>query len=207
MKRLFIMAISLLVAGVANAQNSGVRFGAKAGANFSNIIKTGDDDFETEYKTGLHAGLFLEIPVIDRLSFAPELMYSQKGYKNTSDNILFGQTEYSVTTNFIEVPILAKIQASNSFSVHLGPQVSFLTSTTESFKQGSDEFRRTIQEDNDNLKKSLFGGVVGVGFDLNPKLGLNARYALDFQENNENGTSETPVYKNQVFQVGLGLKL
>jgi hypothetical protein len=33
-----------------------------------------------------------------------------------------------------------------------------------------------------------------------------ARYALDFQKNNENGTSQTPEYKNQVFQLGLGVK-
>jgi len=210
MKKVFIFAIALFTAGAVNAQSTsnpdGVKFGIKAGANLSNIIKTGDDNFKTEFKPGFNAGLFMELPIVSRLAFAPELMYSQKGYKNSSTNILGTPREYSVTTNFIELPILAKIKASDAFSVVVGPQVSFLTSTTEKFKQGDQTTQNTIREDNDNLKKSLVGGVVGFGYDLSTNMSLNGRYALDFQKNNENGTSETPVYKNQVFQLGLGFK-
>lgn len=212
MKKVFIFAIGLLVAGVANAQTSsskksgGPQFGLKAGGNFSNIIKTGDDNFKTEFKPGFNAGLFIEIPIVDRLSFAPELMYSQKGYKTTGSSVLGGDYDYSVTTNFIEVPILAKIQAAPNFSIVLGPQVSFLSSTTESFKQGSQTYQNTVKANNDNLKKSIAGGVVGIGIDITPKVSLNGRYALDFQKNNENGTSETPLYKNQVIQASLGFK-
>lgn len=134
-------------------------------------------------------------------------MYSQKGYKRTGTSFLFGEpTEYSVTTNFIEVPVLAKIKASNNFSIVVGPQVSFLSSTTEKFTTGSSQSQRTVKEENDNLKKSLFGGVVGLGIDLTPKVSLNGRYALDFQKNNENGSSESPQYKNQVIQASLGFK-
>lgn len=203
MKRIIVLAIGVLFAGAVNAQS----FGVKGGVNFSNIIKTGDENFNTEFKTGFNAGLFAEIPIISSLSFAPELMFSQKGYKTTGTSLLGGPNEYSVTTNFIELPILAKINASDKFSIVAGPQVSFLTSTTETFKQGSDSYQNKIREENDRLKKSLFGGVVGVGFGLTDKLSLHGRYALDFQKNNENGTNETPIYKNQVYQVSLGIKL
>ena len=203
MKRIIVLAIGVLFAGVVNGQT----FGVKGGVNFSNILKTGDQNFNTEFKTGFNAGMFAEIPIISSLSFAPELMFSQKGYKTTGSSLLGGPNEYSVTTNFIELPILAKINASDKFSIVLGPQVSFLTSTTETFKQGSDSYQNKIREENDRLKKSLFGGVVGVGFGLTEKLSLHGRYALDFQKNNENGTNETPIYKNQVYQVSLGIKL
>lgn len=203
MKKAFILAISVLLAGAANAQT----FGIKGGANFANIIKTGDEDFNTELKTGVNAGIFMEIPVVSSFSIAPELMFSQKGYKTSGTSLLFGPNEYSVTTNFIELPILAKINATNKFSIVLGPQVSFLTSTTEKFTQGSDTYKNTIREENDNLKKSLFGGVGGVNIGLTESLSLHGRYAIDFQKNNENGTSETPLYKNQVFQASLAIKL
>lgn len=203
MKKLLILAICALPVISANAQS----FGIKGGANFANIIKTGDDDFKTEFNTGFNAGVFLDIPIIGGLSFSPEVMYSQKGYKTSGTSILGGPNEYSVTTNFVEIPVLAKLNATNRFNIVLGPQVSFLTATTEKFTQGSDSYQNTIREENENLKKSLFGGVVGIGLGLTDKLSLNGRYALDFQKNNEDGSNETPVYKNQVYQVSLGLKL
>lgn len=203
MKKVIILAVGVLFAGAVNAQT----FGVKGGLNFSNIIKTGDEDFNTEFKTGFNAGLFVEIPIVSSFAFAPELMFSQKGYKTSGTSLLGGANEYSVTTNFIELPILAKINASDKFSIVVGPQVSFLTSTTETFKQGSESYQNTIREENDRLKKSLFGGVIGIGLDMTNKVSLHGRYALDFQKNNENGTTETPRYKNQVYQVSLGYKL
>jgi Outer membrane protein beta-barrel domain len=208
MKKVFMFAIGVLVAGATKAQTSGskdIQFGVKAGVNFSNVIKTRDDNFKTTFKPGFNAGVFVEVPIIDRLSFAPEVVFSQKGYKSTS-TFLGTDYEYSVTTNFIEVPILAKINATDAFSVFLGPQVSFLASTATKFTKGDDSYQNLVKETNKNLKKSLFGGVVGVGFDVTPQVNINARYALDFQKNNENGTSETPVYKNQVFQLSLGYR-
>ncbi|MES3019445.1 MAG: porin family protein [Bacteroidota bacterium] len=203
MKKAFILAIGVFLAGSASAQT----FGIKGGANFANIIKTGDEDFNTELKTGFNAGIFVEIPIVSSFSVAPELMFSQKGYKTSGSSLLFGPNEYTVTTNFIELPILAKINATNKLSIVLGPQVSFLTSTTEKFTQGSDSYKNTIREENDNLKKSLFGGVGGLNIGLTESLSLHGRYAIDFQKNNENGTSETPLYKNQVFQASLAIKL
>ena len=214
MKKVFILAISLLTAGVANAQTKtksstasvgAVKFGVKAGVNLANIIKTGDNNFKTEFKPGFHAGIFVDIPVVDRLSFAPELVYSQKGYKTTGTSLLGGAYDYNVTTNFIDVPILAKINATPAFHIVLGPQVSFLTSTTTKYQSGSSQYQQTINNENKNLKKSLVGGVIGLGFDISNKVSINGRYALDLQRNNENGTSETPKYRNQVIQAGLAI--
>src|SRR5690606_30946548 len=103
-----------------------------------------------EYKTGFNAGVYADIPLVSGLSLAPELMFSQKGYKTTGNSVLGGPFEYSVTTNFVELPVLAKIGAGDRFHVVLGPQVSFLTSTTEKFSQGSDSYQNTIKEENDN---------------------------------------------------------
>ena len=56
------------------------------------------------------------------------------------------------------------------------------------------------------FKKSIAGGVIGAGFDITPKIGISARYAIDFQKTDEEGNTSTPAFKNQVFQAGLGFK-
>ena len=202
MKRILILSYVLFTAVAVNAQS----LGGRVGVNFSNMIRTGDDNFETDFKPGFHAGITLDIPLVDRLSFSPELMFSQKGYKTNGTSVLGGENDYSVTTNFIEIPILLKINAASGFNIHLGPQVSFLTSTTESWETGSDDYRRTIKEENENLRKNIIGGVIGAGFNVGGRTSLVARYALDLQKNHENGESETPEYRNQVIQLGLGFK-
>jgi len=201
MKYFFTIALAALLVAEAKAQSVSVR----AGANFANMVKSGDKNFSTDFKPGFHAGLGIDIPLVAGLAFSPEILFSQKGYKTTA-SVLGSETKYSVTTNYIDVPILAKFRTSG-FNIHVGPQISFLTSTTESWDSGSQEYRNTIKEENANLKKSIISGVAGIGFDVSSKVSLIARYAIDFQKNNGDGTSQTPEYKNQVIQVGLGIKL
>lgn len=203
MKKIAIFSTAMLFAGVVNAQ---LAVGVKGGLNYSNIVKTGDNNFKTEYKPGFHAGIFVEIPVVDRLSFAPEINYSQKGYKSSGSTLFGNDYTYTQTTNFIEIPILAKINAAPGFSIHLGPQVSFLTSTTLTEKTGNNVNKKTIDDNNNNLRKSLVGGVIGAAFNVGNNVDLSARYALDLQKNDGNGNSSIPEYRNQVWQLGLGFK-
>jgi hypothetical protein len=48
--------------------------------------------------------------------------------------------------------------------------------------------------------------LIGFRYDVTDKVDIHGRYALDFQKNNEDGSKETPEYRNQVFSVGLGIK-
>jgi opacity protein-like surface antigen len=200
MKKLFIIVAGLFIAGAANAQ-SPVRFGIKAGVNIANIIKdNGNNDFKTDAKTGFNAGLTADIKLTDGIAFTPEVLYSQKGYKLSS-----GNSEYKRTTNFIDVPILASIRLASPLNLVVGPQVSFLMST--STKYTSNNSTLTVNNnDSDNFKKSLLGGVIGLRYDLTNSVDVHGRYAIDFQKNNENGTTETPEFKNQVWSFGLGYK-
>ncbi|MFA6277035.1 MAG: porin family protein [Pedobacter sp.] len=205
MKKIIILAIGLFITGVANAQSTdkAIRLGIKAGANYSNIIKDdGNNDFKTDYLVGYHAGITLDIPLLPNLAFTPEALYSTKGYKSSST---FG--DFTQTTHFIDIPILASIKLAEGLNVVAGPQVSFLLSTNNKFENGFGTAEQQIVEDDaDRFKKSLVGGVIGFRYDFSNKVGINGRYALDFQKNNENGSTQTPEYKNQVFQLGLGIK-
>lgn len=203
MKKVFILAIALFTTGLAYAQ-SPVRLGVKAGANLSNIIKDdGNNNFDTKMLVGFNAGLTLDINLIEGIAFTPEVLYSTKGYKLTS-----GIGEYTQTTNFIDIPVLASIKLGGSgLNLVAGPQVSFLMSTKNKFESGFGTVEQeSIEDDSDRFKKSLVGGVIGFRYDLTDKFDIHGRYALDFQKNNENGTSNTPEFKNQVFSLGLGVK-
>lgn len=208
MKKVLIFAIGLLIAGVAQAQTGGLKFGIKGGLNVSNMIKgDGNNDYKTNYIPGFNAGITLDIPIVSRLGIAPELVYSTKGYEATYTSLLGQQQTFTQTTNFIEAPILLRVGLSDKFNIVAGPQVSFLMSTKNKFNNGfSTTEEQKIEDESDRFKKSLFGGVIGFRYDLSSQLDIHGRYALDFQKNNENRTHETPEYKNQVFQVGLGIK-
>lgn len=203
MKKIIILAICLFTAAAVHAQ-SPIRFGVKAGLNLPNIIKgDGNNDYNTKVNPGFNAGITLDIMLIKGLAFTPELLYSTKGYKLETS---WG--EFKQTTHFVDIPLLATINVGGSgLNLVVGPQVSFLTSTTNKY---TSDFGPTIQEefneDSDKFNKSLVGGVIGFRYDINDRVDLHGRYALDFQKNNEDGTRRTPEYKNQVFSVGFGLK-
>lgn len=203
MKKIIILAIGLFTAGVVNAQ-SPVRLGVKAGLNIPDIIKgDGNNSFDTKVNPGFNAGITVDIKLIQGLAFTPELLYATKGYKA---NTVLG--EFTQTTHFIDVPILATINLGGSgLNLVAGPQVSFLMKTNNKFESGFGTAEQEIIEDDaDRFKKSLAGGLIGFRYDLTDRFDIHGRYALDFQKNNEDGTSETPEFKNQVFSVGLGLK-
>lgn len=203
MKKIFVLAAGLLFAGAVHAQ-SPVRFGIKGGLNLSNIIKdNGNNDFDTKINPGFNAGVTVDINLIEGVAFTPEVLYSTKGYKLTS-----GAGEFTQTTSFIDVPILASIKLGGSgLNLVAGPQVSFLMSTKNKFENGFGSVdQEIVEDDSDRFKKSLVGGVVGLRYDINENIDFHGRYALDFQKNNENGSSRTPEFKNQVFSLGFGYK-
>jgi hypothetical protein len=213
MKKIFASAAVLLMAGLgtfnaqtsSTAKTSDVHFGLRAGLNLSNIIKTDNSDFSTDIKPGFNAAAFLEIPIVSGFSVQPELQFSQKGYIATG-SVLGSPYEYRVTTNYVEVPLLAKISPSNNFGIVVGPQFSFLTSTNTKFKTSNSSYEENVDNDNDNLRKNILGGVLGIEVASSNAI-FSLRYNLDFQTNNGDGTSSTPKYKNQVLGLSVGIRL
>jgi opacity protein-like surface antigen len=200
MKKIIFLAAGLLLAGAANAQ---IKFGVAGGANFSNIIKTDDPNFTTSYKTGFNAGVTMDIHLIGPLSFDPEILYDTKGYKAQTTS-----GEFTQRTNFIDAPLLAKIKLAPGFGIIVGPQVSFLMSTTNTYSNGfSTVVQQRYEDDSNRFRKSIIDGVIGVSIDLSSNVDLRARYTLDLQQDNVDGTTQTPQYRNQVWQIGLGFKI
>ena len=175
------------------------KVGIAGGLNVSNTVDAYNSDFSTSSIAGAHIGLTFEVPLIYPLSFAPEILFSQKGYKAETQYGTFRQR-----TNHIDIPLLAKFRVTKGFNIVVGPQLTFQTSTRNTYDDGFS----TIYRDNyDNLNdKSFIAGVLGVGIDINRNVELRARYALDLQQNRGDYNSSLPDFRNQVFQIGLGFK-
>jgi len=204
---LAIFAINVHAQKTSSAEKTnGLHFGIKAGLNLANIVKTDDNNFSTQLKPGLNAGVFLELPIINGFSVQPEVFYSQKGYKTSGSTVVNGPYEYNITSNFIDVPILARFAPSKSFAILAGPQYSFLMSTKTKFTSTNTTYQNLVENDNNNLKKNIFGGVIGFEAGTEAVI-FSARYNIDFQQNNGDGSSTTPKYKNQLFAIGIGIRL
>jgi hypothetical protein len=221
MKKNLFLAICLLVAGSVSAQrryyhsqrdNSGYRnhnnddfytpkIGLEIGANVSNQVSSSNSNYSTGSLGGLNAGLTFDLPIIYPLSFAPEVLYSQKGYEATTDNGIFTQR-----THFIDIPLLAKFKVGPAFNFYIGPQLSYLLSTTNTYDDGFAVASEHYYENN-NGHKSFLDGVLGVSFDINRSVDLHARYTLDLQQTDSQGSTYVPNYRNQVWQFGIGFRL
>ena len=181
MKKLFIVG-AMLVAFSLNikAQDMEPKIGIKAGANLMmggkfNVLGT---DYTSKYVPGFQAGVFLDLPLSSKLSFSPEVLYAQKGakFEGTAGSL---NGEIKTKLGYIDVPVLLTINATPQFNFVVGPQASFLVNhETTTYVNGVETASNTKKDD---VRKSIAGGVVGMGYKLSPNLNLNARYSMDFQ--------------------------
>ncbi|MDY3318497.1 porin family protein [Riemerella anatipestifer] len=203
MKKLF-----LGLAVVAGSFAFGQQFGAKAGLNVSSISKEGYDD--TKAKVGYYAGVFLNAPVSESFSIQPEVLYNNLGSK-TTETISSLKRERKLNLDYISVPVMFQYKATPEFYLEAGPEFSFLvganSKTSYETPLGSGKIPAELNKDNYNGFN--FGMGLGLGFDITPNIGVNARYVAGFTDINKNGTisvSNNATNKNNTFQVGLGVK-
>ena len=183
-----------------------VRIGLKGGLSLATVIKTNDNNFSTGTLLGFNGGAVLQLPIGHFISIQPEVLFSQKGFRSTGTAI-GTDYDYRRYLNFLDIPILLRINATKYFGIVVGPQYSYLLGTHTTFKSGDSGFEQDVKNDNDNIKKNIFGGVIGADINLSDNFFIYGRYTIDFQNNNGDGTSSTPAYKNQVFQLGIGVLL
>jgi len=219
MKKILFMAICLFAAGSVSAQQyyygprhqhqrhqqqrsnddfSKVKIGLTGGLNIANTVDAYNSYYTTGTIAGFNAGIYFDVPVAFPVSFAPEVLFSQKGFEGQ----LNSGGNFTSRSNFIDVPLLAKFHLAPGFNFLVGPQISFLTSTTNTYH---DVDETTQDHYNYNGNNTFVDGVVGVSFDINPVLELRARYTIDLNSNDGNGYY--PDYRNQVFQIGLGFRI
>lgn len=190
MKKLFlIIAVIFLCSNVtaqeSNTSDDGIKFGVKAGVNFATL--TGDTE-GIKSRTSFHVGALVEIPISEKFSVQPELMYSGQGAKDES-------SDDEIKLDYLNIPIMAKLYVAEGFSIEVGPQVGFLLSAKEEFDGQSDDIK-------DFVKGTDFGVNFGLGYKMETGLNFGARYNLGLSNINDFGGDDS--VKNGVFQISIG---
>lgn len=187
-----------------NDYSEKIMIGFKAGLNLSNVYDSEGEQFDADSKLGYAAGGFVAIPIGKRFGLQPEIMVSQKGFQATG--YMFGsQYSFTRTTTYIDVPVLFAIKPVEFLSIVLGPQYSFLIKQRDVYTNGVTTYEQETEFENDNIRKNTlcFTG----GADVNIKqLVFGARVGWDLLNNNGNGTTSTPRYKNVWYQATVGFR-
>lgn len=212
MKKIFltITALALLLSNI-NAQDAeaskNLHFGVKAGVNLANVYDADGEQFNAESKAGFVAGAFLTIPLGEFLGVQPEVLFSQKGYQTTG-SVIGIDYKYTHTSNYIDVPLLVAFKPIPFFTILAGPQYSFLISEKNEFTNTlfTDPLIQKSDFENKSVRKNTLGFVGGGEVNID-HLVIGARVGFDILNNNGDGTTTTPRYKNIVYQLTVGLRM
>lgn len=217
-----VTAVTVITPFTPIDQKDPIRFGIKAGGNAASF--NNQDVSLNNQKLGFHAGVFVNIPLSQKLSLQPEVLYNQLGSKSvlTSTDVTTGSTtvktknDFSNTLNYISVPLMLQMRATKNFYIEAGPEFSYFIdgknkgeSRVESTTAGvttatTSSVSKTI--DKDDMKKFNVGLGLGLGYDITHNLGINARYVNSLTNINKNTPNGVDALTNRVFQLGLNYK-
>lgn len=209
-KKLLSLVAILGVAAAVHSQGN-VKFGAKAGLNVATFSGTFVSGTTVSPKVGIHAGLFVVIPVgKSKFSFVPELLVSQQGIEQelnqTSFDIDNGVISIEKETQdlkltYLNVPLMFRYYIIKKLGIELGPQFGYaigsnskITYTNSadpsqnqnlSIKGFEDGFfvSNGVTYSYTNTMKRFDAGVnFGATFEITKKLCVQARYNLGLTE-------------------------
>ena len=197
MKKLCVIAvIAIFSFASVNAQN--IRFGAKAGVNLASINGDETDDFDM--RTSFHVGAVVEIPLSDKFSVQPELLYSSQGAESkfSEDDFTF---EEKLKLDYLNIPIMMKYYVIEGLSLEAGPQIGILLAAKAEFEVEGESEEEDIKE---FMKDFDFGLNFGAGYQLENGLNFSARYNLGLSNINDQEESDDFKIHNGVIQVSVG---
>jgi len=179
--------------------------GPKVGYNYANVYDSEGEKFEADGRVGFVAGVFFTIPIGKFIGLQPEILFSQKGFQATG--ILLGSPYLlSRTTNYIDVPLLFSIKPGRVVTLLAGPQFSYLLSQKDVVESSTVNTAQEQEFKNDDIRKNTLCFLGGIDFNLK-RFVLGTRMGWDVLNNNGDGTSTTPRYKNVWLQTTIGYRL
>jgi len=212
MQNNFLCALTLFLTasfGMLHAHDTNVttEFGVKGGFNMSNLYNSGDDVDDNNVLYGFNAGVYATLPISDMVAIQPEVLFTTKGAELEYNNA-FAQGDAKFRLNYIEVPLLVRVNVTKNFNIHAGGYASYLVSSKIS-GNGDIDFDQDI--DRDDLNKFDAGIAAGVGVDFNPiSIGLRYNHGLTTvgKERTVAGTTYTfPDAKNSSLNLYVSYKL
>jgi hypothetical protein len=173
----FLAAIALTglsFTAVEAQTNSGTnaQFGIKGGLNLSNIYTEDVDD--NNVLPSFNAGFYATLPITEFIAIQPEILYSQKGSELTYDNV-FATGKAKFKLNYVEVPVLVKVNLTKNLNIHAGPYFAYLIDAQVKNESDGGTINFEDTYDNDDFNKFDAGISGGIGLDFD-SIGIGARY-------------------------------
>jgi hypothetical protein len=155
------------------------RIGVEAGATFSNVSSPAD--INAENRSGLAAGVKMEVPFTHYLAIQPEVLFVQRG----ATLISAGNARLVTKYNTIEVPVLLKASLPTKVSPYLtaGPIMFFNVSSSAQASTPAGTATASFQP-----RTFEFGVSLGGGVEFGPVF-LAANYLVGLTDINETGAS------------------
>lgn len=183
-----------------------LQLGIKGGVNLAKIV--GDDIGDLKSRTSFNVGLLAEIPISERISIQPEVLYSGQGFdikEIDQDNIFDTDENIEYQLDYIQVPLLLKIYLVEGLSIEAGPQFGFKIKEKIDFKTNSDGGGIEIDPKDSYVKDFSTDIALGAAYKFDNGFFINGRYNYGlttiFKENTILGNIDV---KNAVWQFGVG---
>jgi len=195
MKRLF--TIALIVLFITSNGFAQINKGIVVGVTLPNLsVDPEPEGSELKNYQGLVGGVFIELDLLGPLDLQAEVLYSQKGAKQS-----IGGNELKARLNYIVIPVMVK------YKMPLVPTLGLNIQGGAYLGQKLDEsWDPEMDMDEDMFKNSDMGAVVGVGVQFKAFISdirVEARYTMGFKNisKEDEGTAKN---KNMTVLVGIG---
>jgi hypothetical protein len=197
----FFLILIFFISTSAFSQDKDFQIGIKGGLNLA-FITNPPTGFSSNIAVGFHAGLCSSINFdSSNFSIRTELLFNNVGanienytYGNytspTTTHLTTIHTQYGISSNYIQLPILLKYQFSKGMSVLFGPCISYLISAKNdssifiSFNDSSNA-KNSIATDTsgsasvniiNTMNKLDIGAALGISYETAGGFGIEARY-------------------------------
>ncbi|MHC2992886.1 hypothetical protein OB13_15345 [Pontibacter sp. HJ8] len=197
----------------------GITFGPRAGVNIATQkLKGGNDAREREsfnetvkYNAGPQVGAVVNFAVNELLSFQPEVLLSEKGFR-LEERQGGNHVKLVRKATYLEVPLLSKFtfgsEKLKGFTT-MGPYAGYWMGGGKSFEMNDSWSRESIDFDKVDYNRLDVGGSFGIGMACQlgtDALNLDVRYNFGLSDVNRydagDGVGE-PKLSNRVFGISL----
>lgn len=175
-KILFSILAVAAFAFTASAQDTGFGYGVKAGINIANLTNS-----DGNYKVGFTGGIFADYRFSNLFALSADVLYSRQGAKGD---------DAKIKTDNLNIPILANFYLVKGLAVKAGVQPGFLLGANDGMKDAFKTFDLAVP--------------VGVSYDFNCGLILDARYNIGVTKVAKAEYSDDSKIRNSVFAVTAG---
>ena len=176
MKRFLLTSLLVCFTAICMAQE--VHYGVRGSLNVSNLDFDPDATFDNKHRNGFAFAGFVDFGLSEDVSLRTELQWSAEGGKDES-----------IRADYIQMPVLLKLSASDRLSFMAGPQIALKT-----------------WKNNDGFATFAFSGVVGAEYMITDELFIDARFSYGVTNILDKDLTDLEA-KNHVMQFGFGIKI